>query len=151
MKKSILALCALLLSCDGSTDPESGTGPVSTVPYSVSAPALRIEEICPGNSDLKDERGEDPGWAEISNPTVSPVAMGAYRFRDGAVGNWRLPDSVIAPGGRQVVFFSGLDRRRIVPAGDTVSVFTSTVYLWSDSMNGSSGKSVGELIALIRL
>jgi hypothetical protein len=67
--------------------------------------------------------------------------MGAYRIGDGAGSSWRLPDSVLAPGGRQVVFLSGLDRRRIVPAGDTASVFGTSIYLWSDSMNSTPGHS----------
>lgn len=145
MRRSLPAflLLGLVLGCD-----DNAVAPVleskPTVPPVVVLPAaaLRLEEICPGNVDLKDERGEDPGWVEVRNLTDSVQPLGRWRLRGSFQdGSWRLPDSNLAPGARQLVFLSGLDRRRIVPAGDSVSIFRAQAYAWSDSLNKVPGHS----------
>lgn len=142
-------LCVLgsaLLSCDEtSTTPvlDQGTGPSSWIPDSLPSTALVLEEIVPGNVDLLDERGEDPGWVELSNVTALPVATGAWQLR-GEAGDgmaWRLPDTVLPPGGRMVVFMSGLGLRRWIPAGDTVHGFNASVSCWADEQNDPPGGS----------
>lgn len=138
-----LLLLGLVLGCDDNAvapvqAPKTTVPTISTVP----AAALRLEEICPGNVDLEDERGEDPGWVEVRNLTDSVQPLGRWRLRGSAKdGQWRLPDSNLAPGARQLVFLSGLDRRRIVPAGDTVQLFVAKAGAWSDSMNTPAGHS----------
>lgn len=142
----VSALACAILSCDDSihqTPLDQGPGPTQWVPDSLPHTGLVIEEIMPGNVDLLDERGEDPGWVELSNISSLPVALGAWRLR-GEAGDglaWRLPDTVMAPGGRILVFMSGLDRRVAKPAGDTVKAFNQTVYCWSDSLNDPPGHS----------
>jgi len=145
MKRTLPAflLLGLVLGCDDNAvapilAPKTAVPTLSAVP----AAALRLEEICPGNVDLKDERGEDPGWVEVRNLTDSVQPLGRWRLRGSARdGSWRLPDSNLAPGARQLVFLSGLDRRRIVPAGDSVSIFAAQAYAWSDSLNSPPGHS----------
>jgi hypothetical protein len=141
---AILAVLGLLLGCDDEVRVTSASpGPVTVVPPALVASGLRLEEVCPGNIDYKDERGEDPGWVEIRNLTDSVKSMGAFRLR-GEAGDgpgWRLPDSMLPPGERLLVFMSGLDRRRIVPAGDSVSLFVAKATAWSDSMNTPAGHS----------
>lgn len=142
-----LAACVgVLLSCDDghSVSPaDQGPGPASWVPDSLPRTGLVIEEVAPGNVDLLDERGEDPGWVELSNNDSLPVSLGAWRLRgeagDGAA--WRLPDTTLQPGERLLVFMSGLDRRQSVPAGDSLSAFNPNVYAWSDSLNDPPGHS----------
>lgn len=137
-------LVGLVLGCDDNAVAPVASVPKTTVPQADTAgpAALRLEEICPGNVDLKDERGEDPGWVEIRNLTDSVQSLGRWRLRgNGPEEIWRLPDSGLAPGARQLVFLSGLDRRRIAPAGDSVSLFLARAYAWSDSMNTPSGHS----------
>lgn len=148
-RTTVLALVALglLASCDDSqTAPapiDQGPGPSSWVPDSLRRGPLVIEEIMPGNVDLLDERGEDPGWVEISNTADTAVPLGAWRLRgepeDGP--GWRLPDTLLPPGGRLLVFMSGLDRRRSVPMGDSVRAFNYMGYGWSDSLNDPPGHS----------
>ncbi|MEO7424217.1 MAG: CotH kinase family protein [Fibrobacteria bacterium] len=142
---AVFASMALLAACDksGSTraDGDPVTGPANPDP---KVPAsLVIEEIVPGNVDLLDERGEDPGWVEISNTADTPVPLGAWRMRgdEGDGPGWRLPDTSLPPGGRMLVFFSGLDRRRTAPAGDTLRGFGYFHHAWSDSMNIPPGHS----------
>lgn len=143
----VLAACtSLLLSCDDGKSlatVDQGPGPGSWVPDSLRPTGLVIEEIMPGNVDLLDERGEDPGWVELSNNSSLPISMGAWRLRgeaeDGSA--WRLPDTTLAPGGRIVVFMSGLDRRVMKPAGDSLPALNTNVYLWSDSLNDPPGHS----------
>lgn len=137
-------LLALVAGCDDNAVAPAPAEPKTTLPQadSTGRAALRLEEICPGNVDLKDERGEDPGWVEIRNLTDSVQALGRWRLRGTGAGElWRLPDSGLAPGARQLVFLSGLDRRRTVPAGDTVPLFVPRAYAWSDSMNTPAGHS----------
>jgi len=136
-------LLGLVLGCDDNAvaptlEPRTDVPKDSTTPVA----ALRLEEICPGNVDLKDERGEDPGWVEIRNLTDSLQPLGRWRLRGSAQdGSWRLPDSNLAPRARQLVFLSGLDRRRIVPSGDSVSIFLAKASAWSDSLNKIPGHS----------
>lgn len=141
-----LSLAALLtVSCGTSDSARSGTGPGPdpSDPDSRPPAPLVIEEIVPGNVDFPDERGEDPGWVEISNIADTAVPLGAWRMRgeddDGPA--WRLPDTSLPPGGRMLVFFSGLDRRRAAPAGDTLDGFGGQTYAWSDSLNNPPGRS----------
>lgn len=139
-----LATLALLSSCGvkdtGGNNPVSVPDPTDKVPTVLSP--LVIEEIVPGNIDLLDERGEDPGWVEIANVADTAVPLGAWRLRgtDGD-GPWSLPETSLLPGERILIFCSGLDRREIVPAGDSVSVFTQQGYAWSDTMNNPPGRS----------
>ncbi len=139
---ALAASIGLIASCGPS---DSGPGDPITGPPSDSTPSLPlvIEEIVPGNVDFLDERGEDPGWAEISNVSDTAVPLGAWRLRgdkdDGPA--WNLPDTALPPGGRLLTFFSGLDRRRLVPGGDTVVGFNTRGSAWSDSMNNPPGKS----------
>ena len=140
-----IAAMTILLSCDVSDPTPPAPIPVKE-PVGVDSsrpPPLVIEEIVPGNVDLLDERGEDPGWVEVSNLADTSVSLGAWRFRgkssDGT--GWRLPDTLLPPGGRMLVFFSGLDRRRAVPAGDTLPTFTTQGHAWSDSLNDPPGGS----------
>lgn len=140
-----IAALALLLSCDVSDSnppvPVPGKDPVGV--DSAPRTPLVIEEIVPGNVDLLDERGEDPGWVELSNTADTSVPLGAWRFRgtssDGT--GWRLPDTLLPPKGRMLVFFSGLDRRQMVPSGDTSVGFTLQGHAWSDSLNDPPGRS----------
>jgi hypothetical protein len=145
LRTGAIAGLAFLLSCDVSdpapAPPIPGDKPV-VVDSMVPTP-LVIEEIVPGNVDLLDERGEDPGWVEISNLADTSVPLGAWRLRgkssDGS--GWRLPDTLLPPGARMLVFLSGLDRRRSLPAGDTVRGFTTEGHAWSDSLNDPPGRS----------
>lgn len=141
-----LALGCALLSCDDSSSGstiDQGTGPSSWIPDSLSPTPLVLDEVVPGNVDLLDERGEDPGWVEIANISSRPVATGAWRLRgeasDGAP--WTLPDTILPPGGRMLVFMSGLDLRRWIPSGDTVRGFNSAVSCWADEQNDPPGGS----------
>gem|GEM_PF-1431882 len=142
---SLLAAAVFLISCHKSDSTPPGGGPIlgPDSPDSIALTPLVIEEIVPGNVDFTDERGEDPGWVEISNVADTSVPLGAWRFRgkkdDGP--GWRLPDTSLPPGGSMLVFFSGLDRRRAVPAGDTVNAFHNLGHAWSDSMNNPGGRS----------
>jgi hypothetical protein len=144
MPLGLLAPAILLVSCSlfDTSRPDTGPGTGPDGPDSAFAP-LVIEEIAPGNVDFLDERGEDPGWAEIANIADSAVRLGAWRMRgeDGDGPGWRLPDTTLPPGGRMVIFFSGLDRRSPAPAGDTLDGFSTTVSAWSDSMNEPPGRS----------
>jgi CotH kinase protein len=110
---------------------------------SLSRHPLVIEEIATGNVDFLDERGQDPGWVELANIADTALPLGAWKLRgsepDG--GTWQLPDTNLLPGQRILVFCSGLNRRRWVSAGDTVSAFSTRVYGWSDSMNEPPGLS----------
>lgn len=140
-----LALLGLVLSCNVKdsirTNPVSGTDSIPRDTVALSP--LVIEEIVTGNVDLRDERGEDPGWVELANTSDSTVSLGAWQFRgeDGDGPAWRLPDTSLRSGERMLVFFSGLDRRHILPAGDTLNAFTEQGYAWSDSMNNPPGRS----------
>jgi len=140
-----LALLGLLAACDDPkpTAIDQGPGPSSWIPDSLRPTPLVIEEIAPGNATLLDERGEDPGWVEVSNTADTAVPLGAWVLR-GEVGDgpgWRLPDTTLPPGGRILVFCSGLDRRLVVPAGDTAGVFNYAANGWSDSLNDPPGHS----------
>lgn len=142
---ALIAATLFFASCHKPDSAPPDGGPI-TGPETPDPPALTplvIEEIVPGNVDLTDERGEDPGWVEISNIADTSVPLGAWRMRgkkdDGP--GWRLPDTSLPPGGRMLVFFSGLDRRRAVPAGDTVNAFSNQGHAWSDSMNNPPGRS----------
>lgn len=145
LRTGSIAGLAFLLSCDVSDPapappiPDGGPVEVDSAPPT----PLVVEEIVPGNVDLLDERGEDPGWVEFSNVSDTSVSLGAWRFRgkssDGP--GWRLPDTLLPPGGRMLVFFSGLDRRKPAPAGDTVRAFTTLGHAWSDSLNDPPGYS----------
>ncbi|MCB9497552.1 MAG: CotH kinase family protein [Fibrobacteria bacterium] len=134
-------------ACDDSkplaSPPEQGPGPDAWLPDSLDTTGLVLEEIVPGNVDFLDERGEDPGWVEISNVSDTSIPLGAWRLRgeekDGP--GWRLPDTLLAPGQRVLVFLSGLDRRRMSPAGDSVEVSYPKGYGWSDSLNDPPGHS----------
>lgn len=142
----LAALPCAFLACDdsaGSSVVDQGTGPTSWLPDTLRSASLLLEEIVPGNVDLLDERGEDPGWVELSNVSTAPVSLGAWRLRgeDGDGPAWRLPDTVLPPAGRLLVFMSGLDRRTAKPAGDTLSAFNRSVYCWSDSLNDPPGHS----------
>lgn len=140
-----LGLASTLVSCSlfDTSHPDNGPGTGPTGSDSSAATPLVIEEIAPGNVEYKDERGEDPGWAEISNITDTAVNLGAWRMRgeDGDGPGWRLPDTTLPPGGRMLIFFSGLDRRSPAPAGDTLDAFTDDVFAWADSMNDPPGNS----------
>jgi len=142
-----LALLGLLASCDDSDAApapiDQGPGPSSWVPDSLRPTPLVIEEVMPGNVALLDERGEDPGWVEISNTADTAVPLGAWRLRGEAEDGpgWRLPDTLLPPGGRMVVFMSGLDRPRSVPAGDSIRFFKYLAYGWSDTANDPPGRS----------
>jgi hypothetical protein len=76
-----LVFAGLLASCDDSQPApapiDQGPGPLSWVPDSLRSGPLVIEEIMPGNVDLLDERGEDPGWVEVSNTADTAVPLGA--------------------------------------------------------------------------
>jgi hypothetical protein len=141
---ALLAAAFLLIQCGRSDTAPPIAGPVGPAgPDSAIRTPLVIEEIVPGNVDFQDERGEDPGWVEISNVADSAIPLGAWRLRgaDGDGPAWRLPDTALPPGGRMLVFLSGLDRRSAAPAGDTLQGFSSQVYAWSDSMNNPPGRS----------
>jgi len=117
--------------------------PPPLLPDSTAFQPLVIEEIATGNADFLDERGEDPGWVEIANIGDTAVNLGAWQMR-GSAGDgpaWRLPDTLLAPGGRLLIFFSGLDSRRSAPAGDTLRAFQYKANIWSDSMNNPPGRS----------
>jgi hypothetical protein len=135
----------LLVSCrlfdTSRPDPGPDTGPAGT--DSVIRTPLVIEELATGNVDFPDERGEDPGWAEIANISDSAIPLGTWRMRgeDGDGPGWKLPDTTLPPGGRMLVFLSGLDRRGFAPAGDTLEGFSEKVSAWSDSMNDPPGRS----------
>jgi hypothetical protein len=141
----ILAGFGILAGCDDASVNSVGAKPPAPAPAPVvpPAPRLRLDEVCPGNLDYKDERGEDPGWVEIRNLTDSVQSLGGMRLRGkgGDGPGWRLPDSSLEPGGRLLVFMSGLDRRRIAPPGDSVSLFVAKASVWTDSMNDPPGHS----------
>lgn len=142
----LAAVPCAFLACDDSSGPsvvDQGTGPTSWLPDSLRSTSLLLEEIVPGNIDMPDERGEDPGWVELSNISTVPVSLGAWRLRgeEGDGPGWRLPDTILPPAGRLVVFMSGLDRRTVKPVGDTLSAFNRSVYCWSDSLNDPPGHS----------
>lgn len=141
---ALFASAVFIASCGKSASSAPDGGP-DKGPDTVTAAQtpLVIEEIVPGNVDFPDERGEDPGWVEISNVADTAVHLGAWRMRgqEGDGPGWRLPDTALAPGGRLLVFLSGLDRRRAIPAGDTLSGFTSEGHAWSDAQNDPPGRS----------
>ncbi len=140
-----MALCGLILSSclkdADHTGPEISPDP--TGKDSIALSPLVIEEIVTGNIDLLDERGEDPGWVELSNVADTAVPLGGWRLRglesDGP--GWRLPDTVLPAGQRLLIFCSGLDRRKLIPAGDTISGFSMQGLSWSDSMSNPPGRS----------
>jgi hypothetical protein len=140
---ALFASTVFIASCGkfgSAADSDPVTGPVTD---STAFTPLVIEEIVPGNVDFTDERGEDPGWVEISNVADTSVPLGAWRMRgeSGDGPGWSFPDTSLPPGGRMLVFFSGLDRRRAIPAGDTVNGFGSEGHAWSDSLNNPPGRS----------
>lgn len=139
-----MALPASILvvgSCSLFDTSRPATGPAG--PDTTASSPLVIEEIAPGNVDFLDERGEDPGWAEVANIADTAIPLGAWRLRgeEGDGPGWRLPDTTLPPGGRMLIFFSGLDRRSATPAGDTLAGFSSRISAWSDSMNNPPGLS----------
>jgi len=142
----LAAFSGAFLACDDSSSNsvvDQGAGPLSWLPDSLQSTSLLLEEIVPGNVDMLDERGEDPGWVELSNISTVPVALGGWQLRGEAEDGpaWRLPDTILPPAGRLVVFMSGLDKRAMKPAGDTLSAFNPSVNAWSDSLNDPPGHS----------
>jgi hypothetical protein len=141
---SATALAWLLSSClQDATRPDPDSPNKPTEEASLFLAPLVIEEIMPGNVDLLDERGEDPGWVELSNISDTTISLGNWTLKgeknDGPA--LRLPDTTLLSGERILIFFSGLDRRDLLPAGDTLNGFSLKGYAWSDSQNNPPGRS----------
>ena len=72
-----------------------------------------ISEILASNkSGLLDVKGERYDWIEILNPTSESIALDSYFLTDDPddLEKWNLPQKELQPGGRMVVFASGLSR-----------------------------------------
>ena len=84
---------------------------VALVGVGVSANAqISIREVCPSNIDLiLDEDGSSPDWIELWNPGTSPVNLNGWHLSDDAdeVLKWSLPQQVLAPDERMLIWVSG--------------------------------------------
>lgn len=138
-----LAAIAALSGCfESATIASAVPDTLSVLPRSTDSLPIGIDEICPSNAGLDDEFGEDPGWIELANRSSDPVRLGGYRLlgstSDGD--GWRIPDTILGPGERMLVFMSGRDIRAGSPARDTLATGGSA-WTWSDSLNDPPGFS----------
>ena len=144
---SLLAACAALSGCFDEakllTAPATPDTAGYIPAYRVDSLPVAITEICPGNDDLLDEFGDDPGWIEIANLSSDTVDLGRYRLRPGTEGTsgWRLPDTLVPPGGTIAVFMSGRDIRTPQKIVAPVKTRLLSVYAWYDAMEQELGVS----------
>lgn len=77
-----------------------------------------------GTAVMTDEDGESSDWIEIHNPTADPVSLAGWYLTDDeeTPGKWQIPEVVLLPGARLVVFASGKDRRD--PVGELHTNFS---------------------------
>jgi hypothetical protein len=97
--------------------------PVATAqPTAPPAPGpIRLAEIAPRGTGLRDEDGDEPDWVELANVDAEPQSLAGYALSDDPErpDKWRLPSLELLPGQRLVVFASGKDRPT-APEGSTV-------------------------------
>lgn len=77
------------------------------------ADGILINEVMPSNGiGFMDEDSDDPDWLELYNSSKSPVNLKNYRISDknDFVSAFILPDTVLKPGERLIVFCSGKNR-----------------------------------------
>jgi len=140
---TISVLSATMLSgCFESSSLTSGpsTDTSGYLPRLPDTLPVGIDEICASNDALLDEFGDDPGWIELANRSTDSVHLRGYRLRGRAADGpgWMLPDTVLPPGGRLMVFMSGRDIDTIAPPGDSLRAGGST-WSWSDSLATPAG------------
>lgn len=71
------------------------------------------EFMASNRSTLTDENGDFSDWIEIHNPGSQPVALSQWCLTDTASipTRWRFPEVTLEPGGFQIVWASGKNRR----------------------------------------
>lgn len=109
-KLLILILLALLVTVAFFTFGNGGLQPVS---YSLSEPAVMINEVMPANqSVLVDMNGECSDWIELYNASGQSVHLAGYGLTDdpSKPGKWLFPDVVIPSKGYLVIFASDKNR-----------------------------------------
>ena len=118
---------------------DTPTQPFPSVQSSVSpapiqdedADKIRISELMLRNkATLPDEDGDFPDWIELENVSEETVPLAGWRLsdRENRPG-WPLPDRLLAPGERLLVFADGKERDGhtgfSLSAGETLSLYTA--------------------------
>ena len=79
----------------------------------LSAQEVVISEFLASNvSGLTDEDGENSDWIELSNLSGGTIDLDGWSLTDNAddLQRWVIPEVILAPGEKLVVFASGKDR-----------------------------------------
>lgn len=102
--------------------PGSPPRPVTPLPPTPQSPTpppptpqdspLRLSELAPTGTELRDEDGEAADWVELHNTGAQALSLSGYTLSDDPrrPGRWRLPAVTLAPDERRIVFASGKDR-----------------------------------------
>ncbi|HOX51188.1 MAG TPA: hypothetical protein PKY05_06860, partial [Fibrobacteria bacterium] len=131
------ALAVLTSGCfDSDSDEDSPSSGEPTVPPAriQDTTAVRVVEICAGNTSLVDQFGEDPGWLELENRSADTVDLSRYRLSGKAkdTAGWQLPSLKLPPGARQIIFASGRDLAQQTPASDSITPKITSSGRWAD-------------------
>lgn len=93
--------------------PQPPTRQSQTPPPSTPQPApLRLSELAPTGTELRDEDDAASDWIELHNVGDSTLSLRGYALSDDPrrPDRWRLPAVTLAPDERRIVFASGKDR-----------------------------------------
>lgn len=110
-------------------EPEPEPEPEVFIPDE-NAEKIRVSELMVKNrATLPDEDGDFPDWIELENISGDTVELTGWTLRDSEKSpGWALPETVLGPGERLLIFASGKDRAGhasfSLSAGETLQIFT---------------------------
>ena len=96
------------------------------------AGAVRISEVMARNhSVLRDETGAFPDWIELENLSAEAVELTGWTLSDKRERGWTLPETVLGPGERLLIFADGKDSADGALHADFSLSPDETVYLFT--------------------